>query len=119
MKTIAILALFLTACGKQPQSSNGNSPQCACDSYPIPVSCESQCRLADVLIKSIDTENHTATVELQQSGKTVQQEVSTAQLPSTIKAGARINTLMKIDPSSGNSRIVKYLPELKLPEPKR
>jgi len=116
MKTVTILALFLTACGKQTVSNN-NPPACACDNYPIPVGCESQCHLADAMIKSIDPQTQTATVEVQEAGKTVQEKVPVAQLPPKIEPGTRINTLLKIDRASGNSRIIRYLPQIKPPAP--
>jgi hypothetical protein len=113
-----VVALTLTGCNwlssrsttANPPGNNGTSaipPSCACNEFPYPSTCATQCSVADAQIESVNTQARTATIRIVRGTQTIHQTVSLDKLPKgvPVQVGAKFTALLHTGESAEKPRI--------------
>jgi len=111
--SLFFFALFLTAC-KDPSQQAGS---CACDEFPFPAACQSECESGVATVQSVDLQNHTAKLEIRRGDRIEEKTISLAELPAAKipEKGTQFRVLSKKNPALNKPSVVRYIKE---PPPK-
>ena len=107
---LLLLVLFLNGCPPPPPPV----ASCACDEYPFPLSCQSQCQAVPATVESVNTEKRTAVVKVGEGAAAEEKTVPLSELPITVplEKGAQFRALSQKETTTPNSpRILHFVKE--------